>query len=105
MGNPRRANGARRDAIRQWVLATKDTCWLCLQPVDKTLAETDPYCDGAPEVDEVIPVRRGGDPLDRGNCELAHRGCNRRKGDRILERGAFEVGRGAVRTVHTSRDW
>ena len=77
MSNPRRANGHRRNQIRAQVLREEDDCWLCGQPVDKTLP---PYQHGSPEVDEVVPVSQGGDPLDRRNCRLSHRLCNVRRG-------------------------
>ena len=70
MGNPRRANGHRRDKVRARVLREEDDCWLCGKPVDKTLG---PYLDGSPEVDEIVPVSLGGDPFARANCRLAHR--------------------------------
>ena len=70
MGNPRRANGHRRDKVRARVLREENDCWLCGKPVDKTLG---PYLDGSPEVDEIIPVSLGGDPFARANCRLAHR--------------------------------
>jgi 5-methylcytosine-specific restriction endonuclease McrA len=68
--NPRRANGYRRDQVRARVLREETDCWLCGQPVDKTLKTPDP---GSPEVDEIVPVSLGGDPLARANCRLAHR--------------------------------
>lgn len=71
--NPRRANGHRRNLIRAAVLREEELCWLCGQPVDKTIPTPHP---DSPEVDEIIPVRNGGDPLDRNNCHLAHRRCN-----------------------------
>ena len=70
MGNPRRANGHRRDKVRARVLREEDDCWLCGKPVDKTLP---PFLHGSPEVDEIVPVSLGGDPLARANCRLAHR--------------------------------
>lgn len=78
MGNPRRANGHRRDKLRRRVLAAYDTCALCGELVDKTLP---PHHDGAPEVDEILPVSLGGDPLLWTNVQLAHRLCNRLKGN------------------------
>jgi 5-methylcytosine-specific restriction endonuclease McrA len=78
MGNPRRANGHRRDQVRARVLREESDCWLCGKPVDKTLG---PYLSGSPEVDEVIPVSLGGSPIDRNNCRLAHRLCNVRRGN------------------------
>ena len=87
--NPRRANGHRRDRLRRRVLAAYDACAICGHPVDKTLPPNDP---GAPEVDEIIPVSLGGNPLDWTNVQLAHRRCNQRKGNRITpaERQAAE---------------
>ena len=48
------------------------------EPVDKRLSHLDPK---APEVDEIIPVSRGGDPLARGNVRLLHRWCNQQRGN------------------------
>ena len=68
--NPRYANGHRRRELRKRVLASKDVCGICGGLVDKTLPHLDPM---APEVDEVVPVSMGGDPLARANVRLAHR--------------------------------
>lgn len=76
--NPRNANGHRRRQLRARVLASEADCWLCGLPVDKGLHHLDPM---APEVDEVIPVSLGGDPLSRANTRLAHRICNQRRGN------------------------
>jgi len=76
--NPRRANGHRRNLLRARVLREETHCWLCGGEVDRTLP---PHLSGSPEVDEVIPVSLGGDPLDRSNCRLAHRLCNIRRGN------------------------
>jgi 5-methylcytosine-specific restriction endonuclease McrA len=76
--NPRVANGHRRRQLRARVLREEHLCWLCGQPVDKTLP---PGLPGSPEVDEVIPVSLGGSPLDRSNCRLACRLCNQRRGN------------------------
>lgn len=78
--NPRYKNGHRRRQLRQRILATETHCALCGLPVDKTLPPDDP---GAPEVDEIIPVSLGGDPLKRSNTQLAHRICNQRKSNHI----------------------
>ncbi len=76
--NPRRANGYRRDQVCRRVKAEESDCWLCGQPVDKTLP---PYLSGSPEVDEIVPVSLGGSPFDRTNCRLSHRLCNVRRGN------------------------
>lgn len=33
------------------------------------------------ELDEIVPVSRGGSPYDPGNVQPAHRLCNQRKGN------------------------
>lgn len=37
----------------------------------------------SPELDEIIPVARGGSPYDIDNLQLAHRICNQKKGARM----------------------
>jgi 5-methylcytosine-specific restriction endonuclease McrA len=91
VSNPRRANGHRRDQLRAKVLREEDACWLCGGEVDKTLKTPHPM---SPEVHEVVPVSKGGDPLDRANCHLTHRRCNRDQGNRL-----------PARTFETLRAW
>lgn len=80
--NPRRTNGARRNRIRARVLAAYDVCYLCGKPVDKTLRTPHPL---SAEVDEIIPVSRGGSPYDFSNCRLTHRACNRAKSNKSVK--------------------
>lgn len=122
MGNPRSRNGAARRKVRDTVMARDDVCWLCLEPVDKGLPKGLP---GSPELDERIPVSKGGSPTDPGNVNLVHRACNQAKGNRVLARGAY-AGRSPLRGgeappcdavgtkqckqrandgIHTSIDW
>lgn len=95
MSNPRRANGHRRNVIRRTVLGEEDSCWLCGGLVDKTIPTPDPW---SPEVDEIVPVSLGGDPLDRANCRLAHRICNVRRGNGSTQRAA-------IAPLETTREW
>lgn len=78
--DPRKRNRELRNAVRRKVLAVYDTCAICGRPVDKTLPQYDPM---APEVDEIIPVSRGGSPYDFDNLQLTHRYCNEKKGNRM----------------------
>lgn len=64
--------------IRAQVLAESTTCWICGH-------------DGSDTVDHVIPLSRGGDPLDPANLRPAHgvkgcptckRRCNQSRGTR-----------------------
>lgn len=78
-GNPRRANGTRRTATLRWLRAQGRPCWICQGPIDYGLPPGDPL---AFECDELVPVSRGGSPLDRGNVEAAHRCCNQWRGNK-----------------------
>lgn len=86
--NPRRTNGWRRDQVRKWLKDQGRPCALCGKPIDYSLTTwTDPK-DGKVkrhpwsfEVDEIVPVSRGGSPYDRANVQPAHRICNQRRGN------------------------
>lgn len=80
--NERVSNGWRRRQIRARVLAAYDVCAICGKPVDKTLKTPHPM---SAEVDELVPVSRGGSPYDFANCRLTHRICNRMKSDKTDE--------------------
>lgn len=95
------------------VKATYDTCHLCGQPVDKTLPAGLP---GSPEVDELVPVSRGGSATDFSNCFLAHRWCNRIRSNHTVEwaqerirqlqqTGRAEDIRSTSLPLETSGDW
>lgn len=53
------------------------------------------------EVDEIIPVSKGGDPLDFANTQPAHRSCNQRKGNGSRRHQAPHRPSG----LPTSREW
>lgn len=95
--NPRYANGNERRKLRAWLRSQGLPCHICGQPIDYGLPAGDPMSF---EVDEIVPVSRGGDPLDRSNVAPAHRICNQRKGNRMP--GDGERPRAPIRT---SRDW
>jgi len=75
----RALNRPRWERMRTRVFTEEHTCHLCGQAVDTTLPALDP---GAPELDHITPVSRGGDTWDRSNYALSHRLCNQRKGNR-----------------------
>ena len=81
MGNPRRANGSRRTALRRRVAAMGAPCWICGLPIDYSLPPGDPLSF---EVDELVPVSKGGAPLDPSNVAAAHRCCNGWRGNRSV---------------------
>ena len=128
--DPRKTNGHERRKLFARVLAEEDTCWICCLPVNKALRGARvanemtgkrPLHPLSPTLDELEPVSRGGDPLDRTNVKLAHLRCNQWRGDksvaevqayqrtgRILDaiEGRFRMARDHVPSaVGTSRDW
>lgn len=97
--DPRKVHPALRRAVRAKVLATQDICGICGRPVDKSLPQYDPM---APEVDEIVPVSRGGSPVDLDNLQLTHRSCNERKGNRMDD--DLDLGK-VANPAPTSRAW
>ena len=78
--DPRKTHAKLRNDLRKKVFATQDTCGICGRPVDVTLPAGTPM---SPELDEIVPVARGGSPYDIDNLQLAHRICNQKKGARM----------------------
>ena len=85
--NPRYSNGAARRRIRARLAAEHRGCWICRafgkpDSIDYDLPPTHP---GAFEVDELVPVSRGGSPIDYSNVDAAHRRCNQWRGNKSVE--------------------
>ena len=93
--NPRRANGTRRDKLRRKVRDMGLPCALCGKPINYDLPPGDPW---SYELDEIIPVSKGGDPLDPDNVQPTHKICNRKKGTKVF---VAEV----VPEIKHSRNW
>ncbi|MFJ6730005.1 HNH endonuclease [Streptomyces sp. NPDC091281] len=67
--------------LQDQVFAEETHCWICHRYVDQVLpGRTHPM---ARTVDHVRPLWLGGEPLDRGNCRLAHRRCNTARNNRL----------------------
>lgn len=98
VGNPRYANGHRRRSIRARWARIGAPCAICGKPIDYALPAGHPMSF---EVDEIVPVSKGGDPLDFANTQPAHRSCNQRKGDgKARFKQAHKAG-----GLPTSREW
>ena len=80
--DPRRANGYRRTQLRRRVAAQGRPCALCGGPIDYSLPPGHPM---SYELDEIVPVSRGGDPFDPDNVQPAHRICNERRGNKLMD--------------------
>ncbi len=98
--------GAHRAAYeknRRRIMATQNTCGICGRPVDMSLKPPDP---GAPVVDHIVPINKGGHPSALENLQLAHASCNRQKSDKIFKN--VEEKKKAVlgnRNLPQSMDW
>lgn len=90
--NPRYYNYSARQKARGAIIArvaAGEPCGLCGKPIDLSLPQTFRDRDGkvkrAPwslEVDEIVPVSKGGSPTDLANLQPAHRLCNQRAGNK-----------------------
>ena len=112
MGKPnvRYANGNERRKLRLWLKAQGRPCWICRAlgrdgTIDYSLPAGHPLSF---EVDELVPVSLGGDPLDRQNVEAAHRACNQWRGNKTVAQ-VMATARGSAPSRMaegaTSREW
>lgn len=90
MGNPRRANGHRRDSARRIVRSWGGPCAICRMPIDYSLPPGTPWSF---EVDEIVPVSKGGSPYDPASLQPAHRRCNQWRSNRSMSEVAALLGR------------
>lgn len=86
-------------------------CAICGKPIDYSLDWWVDPKDGkrkrhplSAEVDEIIPISRGGSPIEYENLQMAHRICNQRRGNKPMEsiKGKQEEKPGGL---VTSRAW
>ena len=77
--NPRRSY--RRDVLWKRVRALGLPCWICGLPIDYGAPSKTPLSF---ELDELVPVSKGGDPADMANTAPAHRCCNQWRSDRSV---------------------
>ena len=112
--NPRNSNGNARRKLRMWLRSQGRPCWICQAfgrngDIDYSLPARHPYSF---EVDELVPVSKGGSPIDRSNVDAAHRCCNQWRGNKSVAevmRIARDGGSAGVPETSvdgtTSRDW
>ena len=96
-------DGTHRKAFernKKIIYATQSVCAICGRPVDFSLKFPDPM---SPTVDHIIPIDKGGHPSDIQNLQLAHFGCNNRKGSKIKPKA--EERKGSNRALPLSADW
>lgn len=113
--NPRKANGNARRKLRSWLKAQGRPCWICQAfgldgTIDYSLPARHPLSF---EVDELVPVSKGGSPFDRNNVDAAHRRCNQWRGNKSVSevmriaRSGGSTPQPATLSVRgtTSREW
>ena len=77
--NPRRSY--RRDVLWRRVRALGLPCWICGLPIAYDAPSKTPLSF---ELDELVPVSKGGDPASMSNTATAHRCCNQWRSDRSV---------------------
>ncbi len=85
--NIRNANGSARRKLRARLRAEHRGCWICRafgrpDAIDYDLPARHPMSF---EVDELIPVSKGGSPLDYRNVDATHRACNQWRSNRSVD--------------------
>ena len=85
--NPRSTNGAARRKIRARLKAEQRGCWICRafgrpDAINYDLPARHP---GSFEVDELLPVSKGGSPIDYNNVDATHRSCNGWRGNKSVD--------------------
>lgn len=93
--NPRYADYQGRVNTRRWLRSQGRPCWICRAfgkpgTIDYSLPAGHPYSF---EVDELIPVSKGGSPTSRSNVDATHRCCNQWRSDKSVEQ-VLEIARG-----------
>lgn len=73
MSNNKYGSSYYREKLKKIVFDGEPPCWLCGKAIDYTLPRG---FKGSPEMDDIVPVSRGGDPLDPDNLRPAHKLCN-----------------------------
>lgn len=110
--NPRYAKGSARVKLRNRLKAEGRGCWICRafgrpDAIDYSLPARHPRSF---EVDELVPVSKGGSPTDYDNVDAAHRECNNWRGNRsvaqVLEIASKSRAKSAARARdECSREW
>lgn len=77
--NPRRRAG--RDALWRRVKSLGRPCWICGLPIDPSVPAGHPLSF---ELDELVPVSKGGSPTDMRNTAGSHRVCNQWRSNRSV---------------------
>jgi 5-methylcytosine-specific restriction endonuclease McrA len=109
--NPRYMNYTARTNLRNRVRAMGLPCAICGKPIDYSLDWWVDPKDGrrkrhpwSYELDEIVPISKGGSPTDISNVQPVHRCCNQMKGDGTTKRYRKHIRAHLMRREH-SQEW
>lgn len=95
--------------LRKRVASLGLPCAICGKPIDYSLTTWIDPKDGrrkrhplSYELDEIVPISKGGSHIDPDNVQPTHRICNQRRGNRAMPQKPREA---AGDPLPTSRDW
>ena len=85
--NPRYANYQKRVNVRRWLRSQGRPCWICQAfgksgYIDYSLPAGHPFSF---EVDELVPISKGGSPTARSNLAATHRCCNQWRSNKSVD--------------------
>jgi hypothetical protein len=107
--NIRYANGSARRKVVAWLRSQGRGCWICRafgrdDRIDYSLPAGHPMSF---ECDELVPVSKGGSPIDPANVDAAHRRCNQWRGNKSVAQ-VMAIAHGHdpnKKFVRTTRKW
>ena len=89
------------EKAKRFIYSTQSVCGICGHPVNFDKVFPDPW---SPTVDHIIPVSKGGSPVDVANLQLAHLRCNRIKSTKTNFKPATQP-KVSNRDLPLSCDW
>ena len=107
MGNPRYSDGNARRKLRNRLKAEGRGCWICRafgrpDHIDYDLPARHPRSF---EVDELLPVSKGGSPFDYYNVDATHRSCNEWRGNKSVDEVLAIAGKALEKAAPLPQPW
>jgi len=91
------------ESCKKRIFATQNVCGICGGNVDFSLKFPHPM---SACIDHIVPIARGGNPIDIDNMQLAHMTCNRKKSDKLQTKEFESVAKTVSnRVLPQTLDW